>query len=236
MRKRRAKSVSSNSSSSKKSTLSTKSLLAEVDYLKSHRHRDSTRENYYKIWKLFNDFFLRLDIKPLEWSKRIILFVGYLIQQKKKSATIKSYLSAIHATLKTEGIKINDDQFLISTLTRACKLKNDEITNRLPITKSLLQKIINNINLIFKHSEYDRRLYNALFLMTYHGLFRIGEVTMSQYVIKAKDVLIGKNKKKLKFILHSSKTHTRGDKPRYLYQGHTGRTIHTVHILVYRHI
>ena len=37
-------------------------------------------------------------------------------------------------------------------------------------------------------------------------------MTKSEHVVKAKDVQIAKNKCKLMFVLHSSKTHTRGDK------------------------
>ena len=50
-------------------------------------------------------------------------------------------------------------------------------------------------------------------MTTYFGLFRIGEVTTSDHVILAKDVHMGKNKKKLMFVLHSSKTHWKDSKP-----------------------
>ena len=44
-------------------------------------------------------------------------------------------------------------------------------------------------------------------------MFRIGEVTASSHVIKACDVHIGVNKPKLIFVLHTSKTHNKSDKP-----------------------
>ena len=44
-------------------------------------------------------------------------------------------------------------------------------------------------------------------------MFRIGEVALSNHVIKAQDVHIGINKAKLMFVLHSSKTHNKGDHP-----------------------
>ena len=47
----------------------------------------------------------------------------------------------------------------------------------------------------------------------YFGMFRIGEMTESQHVVKAKDVHIGINKDKLMFVLHSSKMHGKGTKP-----------------------
>ena len=41
----------------------------------------------------------------------------------------------------------------------------------------------------------------------YFGLLRVGEVTESQHIIKAKDVHISDNKNKMMFVLRTSKTH-----------------------------
>ena len=66
-----------------------------MNNLKARRFRKSTERNYYKIWKLFNKFFIRLDRKPKTW-------------QQRASSTIKSYISAIKTILKMEEITIND--------------------------------------------------------------------------------------------------------------------------------
>ena len=52
-----------------------------------------------------------------------------------------------------------------------------------------------------------------MFSTAYFGLLRVGEITLSEHIIKAVDVHIGTNKKKMMFILHSSKTHSKGVKP-----------------------
>ena len=104
-----------------------------VDKLRSQQYRSSTRHNYYVVWKLFNKFFIRLDQKPDTWKDRLTLFVGYLIDNEKQSSTVKSYISAIKAVLREIGIKLNYDQSLILSLTRACRLVNDQIRTRLPI-------------------------------------------------------------------------------------------------------
>ena len=161
-------------------------------------------------------FFLRLDVKPLNWEDRLALFVGYLIQSGKQSSTIRSYISAIRAVLKIEGIDINDDVYLLGALTRACKLKNDRIRVRLPLKRSLLNVLIGKLDDLFPKQPYLVKLYRALFIITHSGLFQIGEVTESPHVVKAKNVLIGTNKKKLKFILWTSKTHGLGDKPQII--------------------
>ena len=207
---------SNRSESDKSSSISTQDLELLVDKLKGEQHRDSTRKNYYGVWKLFNKFFLRLDVKPLNWEERMVLFIGYLIEQGKQSSTIRSYLSAVRSVLKVEGVKFNEDVYLLNALTRACKLKNDQIKTRLPISKNLMKKLLKALNSIFANQPYLLCLYSAIFTTTYAGLFRIGEVTESPHVVKAADVSIGTNKKKMKFTLRSSKTHTRGDRPQII--------------------
>ena len=79
--------------------------------------------------------------------------MGYLIHIKKaKSQTIKSYISAIRVTLKNEGIKLNEDLFLMNSLMKACKLQNDYIRTRLPIWKPLLIEL-QKLNDIFAEKQ-----------------------------------------------------------------------------------
>ena len=59
-------------------------------------------------------------------------------------------------------------------------------------------------------------LYMALFSMAYFGLFRIGELMASFHSIKASDVHIGTNKRKLLFVLHTSKTHVKNMPPQMI--------------------
>ena len=44
----------------------------------------------------------------------------------------------------------------------------------------------------------------------------MGEITQSNHVLKAKDVYIGKNKRKFQFILFSSKTHGKANHPQII--------------------
>ena len=64
-----------------------------------------------------------------------------------------------------------------------------------------------------KGQIYLEILYKALFAIAYNGLMRISEVTLSDHVVKAKDVHPALNKDKILVILYSSKTHSTGMKP-----------------------
>ena len=170
----------------------------------------------HKVWKLFNQFFVRLDVKPANWEDRMVLFTGFLIDCRLQSSSVKSYLSAIRAVLMENNIKLNEDQFLLSSLMRACKLNNDRLVMRLPIHKELLHTIIKHVHELFCCQPYLLRLYSALMLTSYYGLLRVGEITKGPHVLLAKNVHITLNKNKILLILFSSKTHGTGDKPQQI--------------------
>ena len=56
-------------------------------------------------------------------------------------------------------------------------------------------------------------LYKAVFILSYYGMMRIGEVTLSNHVVKARNVHVATNKDKLLLVLYSSKTHSCRHRP-----------------------
>ena len=69
------------------------------------------------MWKTFNQFFVKLDKKPNNWEDHISLFAAYLIDQDRKSMTMKSYVSAIKAVLGQANIAVQEDTCLLKSLT-----------------------------------------------------------------------------------------------------------------------
>ena len=190
-----------------------------VEYLQQNQHRSTTRRNYYSVWKSFNKFFVALDRKPEDWEHRLLLFAAYLINQGKQSTTVKSYISAIKAVLRNINVKINENTCLLNSLTRACRLLNDTTVRlRLPINREMLNIILRKTDTYFSEAGqfYLKHLYLALMSTMYYGLFRIGELTKSEHTVKAIDVQIGTNKRKLMFILRSSKNSGNDKKPQII--------------------
>ena len=107
-------------SSDGRSVISSSAVAAIVERLKFERNRSFTRRNYHTIWKIFSDFYLRLDERPDNWEDRIVLFTAYLINKNRKVATVKSYVSAIKSVLREDKITISDDRFLLNSLIKAC--------------------------------------------------------------------------------------------------------------------
>ena len=191
-------------------------MEAILDKLKNKRVRNSTSKIYLSVWRSFNKFLIKLDQKPSLWEDRVALFCAYLIDQGFQSQTIKSYVSAIKGVLKDDGYNWNENRVLISSLTKACRLVNDKVKTRLPISQNLLEVMLFEIQRIFCNQGYLEALYKAIFAMGYYGLLRVGEMTKSQHVIKAKDVHIGRNKNKILLILYSSKTHGAESNPQQI--------------------
>ena len=137
-----------------------------------------------------------------------------------QSSTIKSYVSGIKAKLKGDGYEWDDKLVWLSALTKACKIKNDVIINRLPIRLSLLHQLLFEIKRKYNKKEaldiYLKHLYMTMFLVAYFGLLRIGELCQGEHVIKAVNVHVAENKQSVLFILYSSKTHGPGDRPQKL--------------------
>ena len=168
---------------------------------------------YHRVWNSFNKFLIRLN-KPDNWEDRVLLFSAYLIQNGNQSSTVKSYVSAIKSVLKDDGYTWNENAVILGSLTRACRVLNDIVTNRFPIRIGLLELILFEVERLWDGQQpYLEILYKAMLILGYYGLLRIGELTKSNHVLKAKDIHVGINKQKILILLHTSKTHNTGSKP-----------------------
>ena len=134
-----------------------------------------------------------------------------------QSQTIKSYVSAIRNVLLDDGWELSENKFLLSSLTKACRFKNNTVRTRLPIQTNLLHELLKFTKKFYlqQNQPYLAILYESLFLTTYFGLLRVSEVTVTKsfHTIRVSDVHLGVNKNKVLFTLQSSKTHGRYNKP-----------------------
>ena len=101
----------------------------------------------------------------------------------------------------------NNNILLLNTITKACKVTNDQYRERLPIKRHLLEVILFELGRIFSMQPYLLITHRTLFVLAYYGLFRIGELSKGDHPIKACDVHVAVNKLKILIYLRSSKTH-----------------------------
>ena len=150
---------------------------------------------------------------PQSWEERTALFVAFQVDRGMKSSSVKSYISAIKKMLQNDGYIWDDKKVLLSSLTCACKIINDKLKTRLPIQCGLLELILFETARVCNKQPYNCRLYQTLFAIGYYGLLRAGELTLSEHVIRAKNVHVGLNKEKILLVLYTSKTHDRSTYP-----------------------
>ena len=184
-----------------------------VQKLLSQQNRKSTVKTYMNIWRQFNNFVISLDVAPSSWEPRTTLYIAYLIDTGKQSASIKSYVSAIKKLLVIDGYKWKDEEVLLNSLTKTYRLLNDRVKTRLPIHCGFLEMILFELERYFSSQYYLECLYKAIFAFSYYGMMRIGEVTLSEHVVRAKNVHVATNKDKLLVVLYTSKTHSRRHRP-----------------------
>ena len=188
-------------------------MLNILDRLKTMRNRESTKANYVAIWRMFNNFIIKLDIIPKYWEDRVFLFVTHLALKCRKSTTIRCYILAIKAILWENNYDLSNSELELRAITRVCRLANDKLQPRLPVKLQLLEMIIFEIKRIYKQQPYLESMYSALFTIAYYGLLRIGEVAAGDHTIEARNVFIATNKNKIELILFSSKTHAPNARP-----------------------
>ena len=116
-----------------------------------------------------------------------------------------------------DGYAWDQSKILLNTITKACKLKNYTVHTRLPINCNLLEMILFEVQRHFYGATSSQpflcKLYQALFVIAYYGLMRVGELAHGLYTVKAKDVHVADNKDKILLVLHTSKTHGRESRP-----------------------
>ena len=94
-----------------------------------------------------------------------------------------------------------------------CRQLNDNLLVRLPIKLRLMEMILFELERIFVNQPYLEILYKAMISLGYYGLLRVGELAWGSHTIKACNIFIATNKKKILLMLYSSKTHDHKNHP-----------------------
>ena len=103
----------------------------------------------------------------------------------------------------------------LSALIRGMRSCNDTVKVRLPIKTKLLEMLLFEVDRHFgqKGQLYLAVLYQTIFALAYYGMMGVGEISTSDHTLKACNVHVGCNKKKILLVLYSSKTHSKESRP-----------------------
>jgi hypothetical protein len=143
---------------------------------------ESTRKLYNKIWlELTNLCMVQLHEQdshhPISIST-LSLFLTYLFDKGYAPSTMITYNSAISYVHKLNGLIDPANSVFIQKMLQGAKKTRVKIDNRLPITKSILDRLVISVNSVCS-VPYYQQLYKAKILVAFFGFLRIGEMTTS---------------------------------------------------------
>lgn len=153
---------------------------------------------------------------PERLDDQLAVFVAYMVECGDQSGTIESYLSGIKFMLNKDGIQINTRTARLRALIKACKYKNDRVIHRMPISETLLVKLIKQLDLIFGKQPFLAKLYRCMMVMGFYGMLRVGEMASGEHPVLARDIHFNHRLKKVQIILRTSKTHGLGNQAQYV--------------------
>lgn len=175
---------------------------------------EGTQLTYHTIWKGFLLFLTEFDQLPENWEDKLVLYAAFLGDTQHKLATISAYISAIKYKLIHDGYTLNEDKAKLASIVRTSKLKNQQVHNRMKITRAILKDLMDAVELKYCNQPYLCALYKCMFTFAYFGLFRIGEIAKGTHTLLAADGHAFNNRKwVIQLVLRSSKMHNRGDRP-----------------------
>lgn len=137
-----------------------------------------SQRSYKRAWLVFQQFLDRFYGQaypnlPISTSC-LALFISYLCARQLAPATITTYVSAISYFHKLKGVNDPSKAFLIRKLLTALGRRSSSDI-RLPITKNALQELVRSLTHT-NSSGWQRSLFKSMFLLAFHGFFRIGEL------------------------------------------------------------
>lgn len=132
---------------------------------------------YLNTWKKLFEFIGTQSITlPLQ-VVHIANFIGHLFSLGLKPSTIDSHISAISYPHKILDLSDPTSAFIIRKILKGCEKLSPSSDSRLPITKSILLKLVQSLTSVVK-PHYNQTLLKAIFLVAFHGLFRLGELVI----------------------------------------------------------
>lgn len=134
----------------------------------------SARKSYKHSWNLIFIFDKSITRLPLSVIQ-ICNFIGALFDKSYSPSTITSHVSAISYIHKILGIFDPTSAFVVKKLLKGCNNLRKSHDTRLPITKQILEKIIDGIDKCIDNN-FTKTLLKAVFLLAFNAFLRLGEI------------------------------------------------------------
>ena len=157
-------------------------LCAATSTLMSNILSPSTVRTYQKSWYIFKKMTQNVfseDVSlPISVSS-VTYFITYLhVYYNLAPSTIRTHLSGLSFVHKMKNIYDPVLTAPVNKLLKSLSNKDQRRDVRLPITRSLLKKLVNALYSL-QYGCYDMALYKCMFLLAWHACLRLPEFTAS---------------------------------------------------------
>ena len=174
-----------------------KDLSEQVLYFLRHTLSSYAPRSYRHSWKLLLQIYQRVALTLPLSEYNVYNFICYLFGRAYSPSTIVSHISAISYIHKLD-IQDPTTSFVIRKLLKGCNNLQPNRDCRLPITKDILIKILNSLNLCIPEHA-NRILLKAIFLLAFGAFLRLGQILIrskahSDKVLQVADVAINYEK------------------------------------------
>lgn len=127
----------------------------------------------------FCKFRVEFGLPPI-WPVPLQDLIYYIANMSKSGfshSTVSCYLSGLSHYHKLNEFQDNTQRFIVKKLVDGLKRSTRKMDSRLPITRQILKQILGVLPCICS-SQFEAVLFAAAFSLAFHGLFRVGELTI----------------------------------------------------------
>ena len=197
------------------STPETRSLQIGLQSILASVLKPASVKVYQRNWEAFHQFctttLKRPHALPAD-ATDLCLFLTHLAQKGLAYRTITTYTSAISFVHKMHQYPDPSAVFIVNKTLQGIRNNTAQTTKSQlsPITKPILRKLITALPEAFT-SLYSRKLWAAVFALTYHACLRAGEAVQSntlEHTLKTDQVTIQDNTIHIKFRSYKHSTTT----------------------------
>lgn len=147
-------------------------------------------------------------------SNHLTQFVAHLSLKGLRESTVKLYLAGIGYSCKLKGFQDTTQSFVVRKMVEGLRRLVRSADTRVPVTSSILQRIISVLPTVCK-SSYEAGLFAAAYVTAFFGFFRVGELTTSHNggsvnCLSVSDVTINSKEKTVMIRISRSKTDQEG--------------------------
>ncbi|XP_053404631.1 uncharacterized protein LOC123552767 isoform X1 [Mercenaria mercenaria] len=160
----------------------------------------------------FQDFCSVYKLK-LQWpitQNQVILFISFCFEKGLSPNTISTYVAGITYYNKLNEGSDFGEVFIIRKLLEGCRRSRKRRDLRAPVTLKILTEICSLLPIIC-YDVFESKLFKAMFVLAYFGMFRVSELVVTNQLelnrpVQYQDVTFQSDNTQLTIVLRMSKT------------------------------